>query len=233
MTNEEFSNEFDTLINSFSTQELFGQIQDPLKFDEYQKSVFLTKAQEEIVLGLYSGTLNNDSFEDTEQNRRYLSTLIRTEIFTEKNSKSDNGVSNNSYFYKLPEDLWFITYESAKLSSDNQCLEGKEIEIVPVTQDEYHRIKNNPFKGPNTRRALRLDINNSKVEIVSAYNIGQYLVRYMARPNPIILTDLPEELSINNCNEFTECELHSGIHRTILEVAVQEAIKSRVPNNKQ
>lgn len=65
MTNEEFSNEFDTLINSNSTISLYG-MELPLEFDEYEKSVFLTKAQEEIVEGLYTGKILGDSFEDTE-----------------------------------------------------------------------------------------------------------------------------------------------------------------------
>ncbi len=59
MTTEEFSNEFDTLINSYSISEL-------LSFDEYEKSVYLTKAQEEIVEGLYTGKVLGNSFEETE-----------------------------------------------------------------------------------------------------------------------------------------------------------------------
>lgn len=60
MTTEEFSNGFDVLINSYSG------LGDSLNFDEYEKSVFLTKAQEEIVEGLYTGKILGDSFEDTE-----------------------------------------------------------------------------------------------------------------------------------------------------------------------
>lgn len=43
MTTEEFSNEFDTLLNSNSAIESFGNISD-IKLDEYEKSIFLTKA---------------------------------------------------------------------------------------------------------------------------------------------------------------------------------------------
>ena len=49
MTTEEFSNEFDTLLNSY------GENPSTIELDEYEKSVFLTKAQEEIVIDLYSG----------------------------------------------------------------------------------------------------------------------------------------------------------------------------------
>lgn len=66
MTNREFSNGFDTLVNSYASQEFFGQSSNPLNFDEYEKSIFLTKAQEEIVESLYTGKLIGDSFEETE-----------------------------------------------------------------------------------------------------------------------------------------------------------------------
>ncbi len=221
MTTEEFSNEFDTLINSYSISEL-------LSFDEYEKSVYLTKAQEEIVEGLYTGKVLGNSFEETEQLRRYLADLVKTEILPCE--KAPKGLSGNSVFAVLPNDLWFITYEAVTLSDDTPCIDGKEIQVTPVTQDEYHRIKGNPFRRQNSRRALRLDAGNSMVELISDKDIRSYLVRYMSRPEPIILLDLPEELSINNVNVRTECKLNPGIHRMILEVAVNMAIKSRVPN---
>lgn len=219
MTNEEFSNEFDILINNINTG---------LEFDEYEKSVYLTKAQEEVVEGLYTGKITGDSFEGTEQLRRYLADLVKTAVLP--CNKAPKGLSNNSVFAVLPDDLWFITYESVALNGDTPCINGKEIQVVPVTQDEYHRIKGNPFRRQNSRRALRLDVGNSMVELISDEDIRGYLVRYMSRPEPIILLDLPEELSINNVNEKTECKLNPGLHRTILEVAVNMAIKSRVPS---
>ena len=42
MPNEEFSNEFDVLYNSITSNQAPG-------LDEYEKSVFLTKAQSEII----------------------------------------------------------------------------------------------------------------------------------------------------------------------------------------
>lgn len=99
-----------------------------------------------------------------------------------------------------------------------------------MTQDEYHRIKGNPFRRPNSRKALRLDVDNTMVELISEEDIRSYLVRYLSRPEPIILLDLPDELSINNVKTQTECKLNPGIHRMILEVAVNAALRSRVPS---
>lgn len=228
MTTEEFSNGFDVLINSYSSSEPFRFSQNPLSFDEYEKSIFLTKAQEEIAEGLYTGKILGDSFEDTEQLRRYLAHLVKTAILPCR--VAPHGLSDKSVFAVLPDDVWFITYESVTLDSDSPCINGKEIQVVPVTQDEYHRIKGNPFRKPNSRKALRLDVDESRVELISEEPIRSYLVRYLSRPEPIILVDLPDELSINNVKTKTECKLNPGIHRMILEVAVNLAIRSRVPS---
>lgn len=231
MTTEEFSNEFDTLLNSYSTLEAFGKPLSTIEFDEYEKSVFLTNAQEEIVIGMYNGKNPfGDSFERTEETRRYLRDLIKTYTTTDK-KVGYTGLSKSSVFFELPDDLWFITYEAVNLKdAELGCMNGEDISVIPITQDEYHRIRKNPFRGTNERRALRLDLGGKVVEIVSKYNVERYLVRYLSRPAPIILTDLTDNLSINGVSIKTECELNPVIHRAILERAVKLAIISRVPN---
>ena len=130
-------------------------------------------------------------------------------------------------FCQLPEDVWFITYESATLKDERLgCLDGEEATIVPVTQDEYYRVAKNPFRGPSKDRAVRLDIGDGVIEIISDYNIDKYLVRYLSRPKPIVLVDLGE-LSVNGIKVRTECELNPVIHRAILERAVRLAIISK------
>lgn len=227
MTTIEFSNEFDILLNSYSNfSDKPNQIS--LRFDEYEKSLFLTHAQEDLVISLYNGkNKSGESFEVTEELRRYLSSLVKTEVITNKQD-NQTGVSKNSVFFKLPEDLMFITYESIDIEDEQSgCINGRNINILPITQDDYFRIKENPFKGPNNRRALRLDINNGLVEIISKYNVNKYLIRYLSKPSPIILEDLPDDLSIDNINKKTECKLNPALHRIILERAVKNALLSK------
>lgn len=224
MNTEEFSNEFDTLLNSYT-----NTYQGNLNFDEYEKSVFLTKAQEDIVIGLYDGNnILSDTIEKTEENRRYLSNLIHTYITSDKKEGSIK-ISKDSVFFQLPDDLWFITYESVTLKDDTLgCKNGENIPVIPVTQDEYSIIKENPFRGASNRRALRLDVDNNIVEIISKYNIDKYLVRYLSKPSPIILTDFTDSLSINGEKIKTDCNLNPVLHRSILERAVKLAVMSRV-----
>lgn len=215
MTNSEFSSEFDVMYNNIMSNAAPG-------LDEYEKSVFLTKAQEQIVIELYGNTAGT-SFEKDEEARRFLGNLVKT--YT-TDAKLDNqlGLSKTSVFFQIPEDVWFITYESAILKDERLgCLDGIEAVIVPVSQDYFYRIQKNPFRGPAKGRALRLDNADNIVEIVSDYNISKYLLRYLKRPSPIILVDLDtvgSELSINDVNTLTECELNPVIHRTILDRAV-------------
>lgn len=214
MTPEEFSNEFDTLVGSYS---------NGVWFDEYEKSVFLTKAQESIVIGLYNGSI--DSFEDTEEVRRYLGALVKTWGSTEYKDDGTGFNDWNSIIIELPKDVWYITYEYVVTNNNIEIL------VVPTTQDELYKTKNNPFKGPNRRRALRLDCGNNRVEILLTPqykdDFSYYKIGYLSKPSPIILTDLPEGLYINNENKITECKLHSAIHRTILESAVKMALASK------
>lgn len=228
MSIEEFSNEFDTLLNSYSTVPPYGDENKlDITLDEYEKSVFLTKAQEEIVVELYTGKNQfGEGFERTEEIRRYLSDLVKTVVLSEKLT-GHVGLSKTSTFFKLPEDVWFITYESATLKDERLgCLDGEEATIVPVTQDEYYRIAKNPFRGPSKDRAVRLDIGDGVIEIISDYNIDKYLVRYLSRPKPIVLVNL-NELSVNGEKVRTKCELNPVIHRAILERAVRLAIISK------
>lgn len=238
MTTEEFSNSLDTLLNSYGKQAGFGEgTGREIVLDEYEKSLCLTKAQDETVASLYNGmNLQGESFESTEEARRYLSNIIeeaRLEPIT-NTSKTVLGIGSRSKFFTLPEDLWFITYESASVS-DAKCPSNSTVDVVPVTQDEYSRTRRNPFRGPTERRALRLDLADGVVEIVCLYNVSSYYIRYIRRPKPIILTELPDGLEIRGRHSPSDyddrhnaCELHEALHQKILERAVAEALQSKL-----
>lgn len=104
MTIHEFSDTFDTLLNSYNTQAQFGEqaSRREIVLDEYEKSVFLTKAQEEVVINLYNGkNPYGDSFESTEEMRRYLDALVKTKVFTMADALRSIGVSANSVLFNF------------------------------------------------------------------------------------------------------------------------------------
>jgi hypothetical protein len=230
MTNKEFSDGFSTLLNSFG-------VTPNITLDEYEKSTFLTNAQEQLIIDIYSGRniIYGKSFEQTEEIRRYLSNLVETyETSTKVTGKL--GLSQDSVFFEIPQDTWFITYEVAFLKDSRLgCLDGIEASVVPLPQDDLYRAKDNPFRGPSKDRVLRLDIKSDLAELISKYNVDRYLMRYISQPAPIILVDLPDGLSINGVSTESECELNPVVHRAILERAVQLAIisKTQLTGNKE
>lgn len=231
MTIDEFSNSFDTLLNSYALISNFGEetSKQTITLDEYEKSVFLTKAQEEIVLSLYNGkNPYGDAFEGTEELRRYLSNLITEKYLKPITNTSGTplGLESKSKFFTLPEDLWFITLESVVIDN-GKCNDDIIIKVYPVKQDEYQVIRDNPFRGANDRRALRLDLSEGNVEIICKYMIAIYYIRYIKKVPPIILEDLPNDLTIEGKSEASNCILHEALHQKILDKAVQLALQSR------
>lgn len=122
---------------------------------------------------------------------------------------------------------------------------GKEYVIVPINYKEYDREMSKPYAQPLKKQAWRLfqnmaagfDINS---ELIPRWNIVRtdtpaavgdtefvYKIRYVKRPRPIILEDLPDELEIDGETKFSSCELNPIIHIDILNKAVELAIATR------
>lgn len=231
MTVQEFSDAFDTLVNSYNNKANFGEESSHQNavFDEYEKSQFLTIAQEELVESLYSGrNPQGDSFESTEEIRRYLSNIIEEKMLKPiANYKGiPLGMTSTSKFFTLPEDVWFITYEEVVINK-SKCKCRDIMKVYPTKQDEYQNIKNNPFRGANDRRALRLDLSEGNVEIICKYQVTDYYIRYLKKLTPIVLTDMPDGVSINGIDKTTECKLHESLHQKILDFAVRLALQSK------
>lgn len=233
MLPDEFSAKFDVLLNSYNFPPDFGD--DHPKFNpvlnEYEKSVFLTRAEMEFFVSLYNGTsIPGIAFEITEESRRYLEELVRTKTYGTDDIQTVEDTLDNAVVFELEPDLGFITLELVSYDKDGKCFEGFTARVYPVTQDEYARVRNNPFRGPTKYKVLRLDRGERLVELIPAkgYNIKEYLVRYLKKPNPIILTDLEGTgLSIEGKTAISGCEMNPLLHNHILERAVALAVQSK------
>ena len=223
----EWSLEFDLLYNNISSNKAPG-------LEEYEKSVFLTRAQENIVVALYKGLLG-EPFESTEETTDYLGVLIKQadcDVATNEDTVQYKLVAD-SVLYKLPKDLLFRTWEGCTIT-DSKC-GSKEVRVIPITQDEYWRVQGNPFRGATSRKVLRLSYavdesspittidNQGFSELISKYPITKYTVRYISRPMPIILTQLSGGLTINGETSAMTCKLDEALHQTILAEAVRLA----------
>ena len=91
---KEFSLEFDLLYNNIMSNKAPG-------LSEYEKSLFLTQAQESIVLDIYSGKYG-DSFERTEETTSYLNQLLKQETYTDADFIEGKKLDTRSVFITLP-----------------------------------------------------------------------------------------------------------------------------------
>jgi hypothetical protein len=215
MTNLEFSNEFDILYNNIMSNAAPG-------LTEYEKSVFLTQAQEAFILDVYNGNYKDLSLEETEETKRYITTLIKQSTLVEQVDTSK--IISTSISYSQPTDVWFIIYESVLLNLTSLgCNENKIAKVLALSHNDFLTALNNPHRGPNEKRVLSISSNN-KIEIISKYPIISYSIRFLSKPEPIILTDLTSyNTTINGISVETICKLNPVVHRTILNKAVQLA----------
>lgn len=156
MTTTEFSNQFDLLFNNISSNQAPG-------LNEYEKSVFLTKAQDEIVKNYFqaesSGNTVKKGFDDTAIRQMDFSDLIMSKTLEEENEEPD--VDPRALVYKISKDdrVYIIINESLYLMANNKDgkLEVKGIrQVVPIKYTEYMRLMSKPFKEPLKNMAWRI-----------------------------------------------------------------------------
>ena len=218
----EWENGFDLLYQNITSNQAPGH-------NSYEKSMFLTEAEYAIVIGLYNGTIKH-SFEETEELTSYLASLVNQEDCCVVSDAPH--IVDGSVVYELPEDLLFVTLEMCKISVEGCGM--KQAIVVPVTQDEFWRTYRNPFRRQNAERVLRLAYGASDAigsslyssrysELVSDHEVGKYAVRYLKKPEPIILCDLEDGLTIDGESKAKTCKLNEHLHHAILEEAVRRA----------
>ena len=228
MTTQEFSDQFDVLYNNITSNQAPG-------LNEYEKSVFLTKAQEEIVKNYFTakGNSHQDGFDDSPKRQADFATLISTVSCSTVNPISKFDQRSKCFLY--PSDVFLILNEQI-FSSDTPYV------VVPISFADYDRLMAKPYKYPPKYQAWRLITggpgsglsgntrsSTSIIEIIGRFkdtNSVTYRMRYIQRPYPIILTDLDDiqnGLSINGYDTEMTCSLPEHLHEEILQRAVELA----------
>ena len=259
MTLQEFSDSFDTLLNSYASQAQFGDeaSKGEIVLDEYEKSVLLTQAQDVIIKSFFDRKQNNvgEGFDDSTRRQVDFSSLIKSATLSQASDQSsafdDRGIIYTMPLRKYPDaeghwveksgttDVLFILNEQLKSSigeGDNKIT--KSYVIVPINYKEYDREMTKAYAQPLKKQAWRLFQNSTQgfdiqSELIPRWNlqdnetIESYKVRYIRRPCPIVLVDLPNELEIDGFTKAQECELNPILHPEILQKALELAITTR------
>ena len=219
MTNPEFSSRFDIFYNNIMSNAAPG-------IDEYEKSVFLTKAQDEILKNYFNpkGNKYQEGFDDSVKRQVDFSNLISVGDGTLLSNIS--SFDSRAKVYKIPEDVFLIINEAATTNTGVK-------QVIPINFNDYTRLMSKPYKEPLKSQIWRLVAENSEnsnilMELIPHSNeeISKYSIRYVRRPRPIILIDLQSEygnVSINGVSTSSECELNPIIHEEILQRAVELA----------
>lgn len=224
MTTQEFSNEFDVLYNNIMSNQAPG-------LDEYEKSVFLTKAQLEVLKNHFNpkGNRYGEGFDDNPKRQVDFSTLITSAKPSTYTSPSYVKFDDRSLLYKMPNDILIMLNETGVSTVDGVT---RLVSIIPIDFVEYSRLMSKPYKQPLKNQGWRLFQSTGGIDFVSEViikygsTLTDYKIRYVRRPKPIILANLADEysnISIEGVSTISECELDPILHSEILQRAVELA----------
>lgn len=224
MTAQEFSNEFDVLYNNIMSNQAPG-------LDEYEKSVFLTKAQSEIIKNYFNpkGNKYQEGFDGSQKRQVDFSKLMKTYTSSGTIPTPTSFFGNVTGAYKItwPNDVFVVVNEVVDVTKKDES--GKyRLQVIPIKYDEYLRVSSKPYKQPLKNQAWRIINGENDINLIvghlNSVSPDGYHIRYIKHPKPIILESLDGSgLSINGETNAMGCELDPEIHPEILQRAVELA----------
>ena len=223
--NEQFSNEFDVLYNSITSNQAPG-------LDEYEKSIFLNRAQDEIVKSYFNPKTNKvqEGFDGTERRQIDFSMITKSRIYE----------NFDTSLFDSREQVKSVTIEDDILMLINEYLEVNRLfaikpnrseqvrlTVLPITYVEYSRLMSKPYKWPLKNQAWRLIGNREgrkNVELIAGPfdTITKYAIRYVKRPRAIRLADFGN-MTIDGESTPQCCELDPILFPEIIQRACELA----------
>ena len=202
MTAQEFSSEFDLLYNNVSSNQAPG-------FTEYEKSIFLTKAQDEIIKNYFTNVQGGNKYqqgiEDSRKRYADFSTLL---TIAELSAETDKVTpfDERGKIFKFPDGstnpkvMIIITeiFKTALVESAN-TKDLESYQVIPLKFDEYIRLMSKPSSDPLKKQVWKLmgnsESGNGSIEIVPHWKdkdnkTNKLVLKYIRKPYPIILEDL-------------------------------------------
>ena len=159
MTTQEFSNTFDTLLNSYNSQGLFGEqaSRGEIVLDEYEKSVLLTQAQDIIVKQYFEGGGVNGGFDDSARRQVDFSNLITVEELSKAISPLPTAnYDERSIIFKTPQVLYVLNEKIVVSTNVGGVTKKRQYVVVPINYKEYDRQMSKAYAQPLKKQAWRL-----------------------------------------------------------------------------
>ncbi len=252
MTNEEFSNSFDTLLNSYNIQAGFGEgsnKQGGIALDEYEKSVLLTQAQDIIVKSYFDKTLNQQGqgFDDSPRRQVDFSSLIKVAKYNKEDTVHNYLKHDDDKCYDdrgllvdlgIDKKILFILNERLEVVTDS----GKKIYVVvPINYREYDREMSKAYAQPLKKQAWRLfsnaatgyDIQSEIIPIYGSLQAGEpYYMQYHEIPNSTVPNKqwikLPNNLDNYNYKGEVETEADLPLTPSVGDIYKIDNISSNI-----
>lgn len=149
MNLQEFSTEFDVLYSNITSNQAPG-------INEYEKSVFLTKAQSQLVNEYFNNRTDGvgGGFDGSQKRQYDFSGLIRTAKLYNVNSFQERvgaieKIDKRSKVFLFPQNYFLAVNE---ILSDDKW----QYSVVPISYIEYQRLMLKPYNFPVKRAAWRL-----------------------------------------------------------------------------
>jgi len=178
-----------------------------LALDEYNKSLYLTKAQLEFVRNIVK------VYEYTDEMRHILAPLVQTTTLNSGN------FTQTADYYTTSDVL-----NNTVLEVVFERLNGS-IPLIPLDHNDIHYTINNPFRSPNNKIAYRVTVDD-EWRIYTDQTLTAYLYTWVKYPDPIVLEDFTgTDLEISGVVVPTTSELTDDVVIQIISRAVDLSIK--------
>lgn len=149
MFTAEFSSAFDILYNNISSNKAPA-------VDAYEKSVFLTKAQSQVLTELFNKKTDavGEGFDGNQRRQYDFSTITQVSNLLLLETKNITKIDNRSRLYLYPRDYFLAVNETI---ADNK----RQYSVLPINYTEYQRLMLKPYAYPLKKEAWRI-INTAK-----------------------------------------------------------------------
>lgn len=199
MTTTEFEDQFDILYNNVMSNQAPG-------LNSYEKSVFLTKAQDEIVKAYFNPKTNKsqEGFDGSQKRQYDFSNLIRTASLFNINTYTERitaleKIDKRSQVFLFPENYF--------LSINEIIFDDKQMySVLPLSYDEYQRLMLRPYALPVKRGAWRLFTDKKNCNYIQDYIKGtecdyELLTTWADQKRNIVLTVRADVESVSETTE--------------------------------
>jgi hypothetical protein len=229
MTYSELSDMIDVMSNRYAQQKEVSLI----PFDEYEKSLFLTKAANEIVKEMLP------FYDRNEKIKKQLITITKSASVGDIFSMPDAfRMKLGSLVYELPADAMYAVAESLR-DPANVILR----KIRPLKDDETYYTLDNPFRTPSRGYAFRNGLSylgkkySEIITDITPDGRPEYFIKYICNIPPFIVTDDLEDASINGVSTNSSLDNQAPLdvlHEKILDraIIIGYTSKSDDPNSK-